>query len=170
LAAEGWVRARGIGPGHPTRDDLAGMIEAAEQRLGQEVVAHPRIERRTDAVLHRLAGRDEVPGHTGLLAPARHRGRGEPGAVVADDRAGLAASGDARRRLPREAAARDGVVDPGGQTCPGGVVYHVEDPAPAAPDDPVVDEIDRPACVRRGRPQQRCPRSRRLRTSSASSR
>ena len=46
--------------GNPGRDGRSGVIEAEEQRLVQELVAHAPVEALADAVLHRLAGRDEV--------------------------------------------------------------------------------------------------------------
>ncbi len=41
------------------------MIEVVEDRLIQKLVAHPAVECLTDAVLPRLARRDEVPGNLG---------------------------------------------------------------------------------------------------------
>jgi type III restriction enzyme len=48
------------------------MVDAEEQGLVQERVAHPDIERLADPVLHRLAWRDEMPGDTARLAPVEH--------------------------------------------------------------------------------------------------
>jgi len=42
--------------GHPVGDDAAGVVEAEEQRLVQEFVAHLRIEDLADPVLDSLTG------------------------------------------------------------------------------------------------------------------
>ena len=45
----------------PFRDDPAGMVVAFEQMLVQAFISHPADEGFSEAVLHRLAGRDVVP-------------------------------------------------------------------------------------------------------------
>lgn len=138
------------------------LVEAEEQRLVQELVAHLRIEGLADPVLHRLARCDEVPGHAHLLARGQHRVRGELGPVVTDDQAGLAAPGDQRRQFPRDAAARDRGVNHGGEAFLRDIVDHVEDPEPPPLGELVMHEVDRPARVRQGHRQQRRPCSRHL--------
>ena len=155
--AGGRMRPCRIVVGDPATDDLSGMIEAEEQRLVQELVPHLRIESLEDAVLHRLAGGDEMPTHAGLLAPGQYCVRGELGAMIADDEVGLAAPGDQRRQLPCNAAARDRGVDHGGEAFLGDVVDHVEDPEPPALGELVVDGVDRPARVRHGHCHERRP-------------
>lgn len=98
------------------------MIEAEEQRFVQKLIAHLRVERFADPVLHRFARRDEVPGDARLLAPGQHRVRGELGAVIADDQVGLSAPGDERRQFPCNAPARDRCVDDGRQAFLGDIV------------------------------------------------
>lgn len=59
------------------------MVEAEEQGFVQQLVAHPPVEAFAEAVLHRLARRDEVPFHLMILRPGEDRVGGELGAVVA---------------------------------------------------------------------------------------
>lgn len=54
----------GIGPaGH----GFAGMVDAEEQGLVQQLVAHPTVEGFAIAILHGLAGGDIVPFRLDLL-------------------------------------------------------------------------------------------------------
>ena len=94
--AERRVRARLIVFGGPTSQRLSGMAEIVEDRLIEQFVPHPAVERLTDAVLHRLARRDEMPGDALLLRPGEHRVRGEFGPVVGNNQVRLAAPGDDR--------------------------------------------------------------------------
>lgn len=103
------------------------MVEPEKQRLVQELVPHLGIEGFADAVLHRLARRDEVPGDANLFGPGQHRVRGELGAMIADDQAGAAAPRDQGRQLPRDTTPRDRGVDHGGQAFLRHVVDHVEE-------------------------------------------
>ena len=84
---------------------LAGRWQAPEQVLVQAFVAQPADQALDEAVLHRLARRDVVPGDATLLLPAEDRVRGQLGAVVADDHA---AAGRAARRSGRAHGRRDG--------------------------------------------------------------
>ena len=84
VSGRGQVAQRGVRPGliirnHPPCDGGAGVIEIIEQGLVEKFVAHPAIERLADAVLHRLAWGDEVPGFSFLLRPGQHGVRGELG-------------------------------------------------------------------------------------------
>lgn len=47
------------------------MVEAEEQALVQELIAHPAVEALDITVLHRLSGRDVVPLDAMILRPAR---------------------------------------------------------------------------------------------------
>ncbi len=87
LASKRGVRPLGIVVGDPFGDLGSHVVEAEEQRLVQELVAHSAIEAFHEGVLDRLAGRDEVPVDGVVLAPGQHRIAGELGAVVGDDRA-----------------------------------------------------------------------------------
>jgi hypothetical protein len=59
------------------------MRQAAEHRLVQQLVAQAPVEALPEAVLHRLARRDVVPGDAAFLLPAQDRHRGQLGAIVA---------------------------------------------------------------------------------------
>ena len=83
-----------------------------------------------------------------LARPGEHGVRGELGAVIGDDHAGLAAPGDKRRELARDAPARDRGVGDRRQALLGDVVEDVQDAKAPAAGELVVDEVDRPACVR----------------------
>jgi hypothetical protein len=58
------------------------MIEIVKNRLVEQFVAHAAVEGLADAVLHRLAGRDEVPVDAGGLRPGKHGVGGELRAVA----------------------------------------------------------------------------------------
>src|SRR5918994_1835556 len=85
--------------GVPGRDGLAGVVEAEEQRLVQELVSHAPVEALADAVLHRLARCDEVPSDLVLACPAEHGVGGELGAVVGDDHRRATAAGEKSGQL-----------------------------------------------------------------------
>ena len=80
-----------VGPGG---DHHAGMVQAQEQRLIEQLVAHATVEALDVAVLHRLARGDMVPLHPNLPALGEDGVRGQLGAVVADNHPRLAAFGD----------------------------------------------------------------------------
>ncbi len=63
------------------------MIEAHEQGLVEQFVAHAAVERPRIAVLHRLAGGDVMPVEPGLAALCQHRVAGQFSAIVAQDHA-----------------------------------------------------------------------------------
>jgi len=91
------------------------VIEAEKQCLVQEFVPHLRIKGFTDAVLHGLAGSDEVPGDARLFAPGQHGVRGELRAMITDDQVGLAAPGDDQAQFSGYPATRNRRVDDRGQ-------------------------------------------------------
>ena len=116
----------------PIRDLFPRMIEAEKQALVEKLVAHAGVEARAETVLHRLAGRDEMPDDSVVLRPAEYGVRGELGSIVGDDHAGLAAPLDQRRQLARHAPAGDRGVGDRRQAFPRYVVDNVEDPEPSA--------------------------------------
>ena len=75
-------------------DHDAGMIQAQEQRLVEQLVARATVEALDVAVLHRLARCDVVPLDADLSAPGEDRVRCELGAIIADDHPRLTALGD----------------------------------------------------------------------------
>src|SRR5919107_2130984 len=145
--------------GDPTREHGARMVEPKEQRLVQELIPQPALEALADPVLHRLAGRDEVPWNLVLARPGEHRVRGELGAVVGDDELGLATPGDQVRELARDPLARDRGVGDRRQALLGDIVEDVQDPEAPAAGHLVVDEVDRPASVRACGPDERRSRA-----------
>ena len=87
----------GLGPaGH----GLAGMVDAEEQCLVQEFIPHPAVEGFAVPVLHGLPGGDVVPLHLHLLCPFQDRVRGELGAIIANDHAGLSTPFDQGCEFP----------------------------------------------------------------------
>jgi hypothetical protein len=121
------VWALAVVVGDPFGELVACIVEAEEQRLVQELVAHPAVEALDEGVLDRLARRDEVPVDGVVLAPSQHGVAGELGAVVGDDRARPATSCDDRRQLPCHPSPRDGCVRDRCQTLLGDVIDDVED-------------------------------------------
>lgn len=74
------------------------MVEAEEQALVEQLVAHATVKAFAEAVLHRVARRDEVPGHPVLLRPGEHGVRGELRSMIRDDHARLASTLDQHRQ------------------------------------------------------------------------
>ena len=91
------MRSLAIVIGDPCRDFGPCLIGIEEQRIVQELVAHPAVP--NEAVLHRFARCGEVPIDAGFLAPGQHGVTGQFGAVVIDDQAGFVAQRDNRRQF-----------------------------------------------------------------------
>ena len=123
------------------------MIEAKEQALVEKLVSHAAIEALTEAVLHRLSRRDEMPDDPVVLRPGEHGVRCELGSVVRNDHAGLSAPPDQRCQFARHAPPGDRRVRDRRQAFSCHVVDNVEDPEPSAAGKLVVEEIQRPARV-----------------------
>jgi hypothetical protein len=77
------------------------MIKVEEQALVEKLVAYAAVEALTEAVLHRLSRRNEMPDDSVVLRPGQHSVRGELGSVIRDDHLGLTAPFDQRRQLAR---------------------------------------------------------------------
>src|ERR1700729_4360447 len=71
----------------------------------EKLVAHAPVETLTEAILHRLSRRNEVPDDPVVLRPGEHGVRGELGPIVRDDHAGLAAALDQNSQFARHAPA-----------------------------------------------------------------
>lgn len=174
--AERGMRALAVVVADPIRNLGAGVIEAEEQGFVEKLVPHPAVEAFTEAVLHRLARRNEVPVDLVLLRPGQHGIAGELGAVVGDDHARLAALIDQRRQFACHPPPRDRGVGDGRQTFPGHVIDDIQDPEATAAGELVVDKIQRPPGVRPSLDQYRrsgahgAAAGRRLRTLRPSSR
>lgn len=87
--AERRVRAVLIVAADPPGDHRSRMVEVVEDRLVLEFVAHAPVEGFADAVLHRLAGRNEMPGDLGDLRPGEHGVGGDLRPVIGDDQVQL---------------------------------------------------------------------------------
>lgn len=77
------------------------MTEAFEEVFVQAFIPQPAVEAFDEAVLHRLAGGDEVPGHAAFPAPSEHGVGGKLRPVIRDDHAGLASKLDELIQLAR---------------------------------------------------------------------
>lgn len=101
------------------------MVEAKEQALIEQLIAHAAVEAFAEAVLHGFAWRDEVSGDPALVRPGEHRVRGELGSMVGDDHACLAPPLDQPCQFARHARPRDRGVGNGGKAFPSDVIDHV---------------------------------------------
>lgn len=72
-------------------DAVSGMSIAGEEPLVETLVAHLSVEALHEAVLYRLARRDVVPFDTPVFLPCQDGIRGQLGAIVRHDHAGVAA-------------------------------------------------------------------------------
>lgn len=79
------MRALGVIVAHPSRDQIAGMGEIAEQCFVEKLIPHPAVEAFDKPILHRLTRRDIVPFDLVLDAPLQDRVRGQLRPVIADD-------------------------------------------------------------------------------------
>jgi hypothetical protein len=75
------------------------MVKVEEQALVEKLVAHAAVEALTEAGLHRLSRRNEMPDDRVVVRPGQHGVRGKFGAVVGDDYAGFAAALDQDSQL-----------------------------------------------------------------------
>lgn len=93
-ASEARVRSVGVVVNPPVFDQPAGLRQAGEQVLVEALIPEPTVERLNEAILHRLVRRDVVPFHLTLFLPGQDSVRGQLGAIVADDHAGMTAAAD----------------------------------------------------------------------------
>lgn len=112
---------------------LAGVGEAGEDRLVQELVPEPGIEALDEPVLIGLARRDVVPLDVAFLAPAQDRHAGQLSAVIADDRVGPCHPLEHRCiEFTPDPSAGDRRVGDQAHALPAVVIDHGEDPEPAS--------------------------------------
>ena len=110
----------------PHADGLLRMVETKTKSLVEQFVAHSTIKALDEAVLHRLARRDEMPVDFVVLAPGQHGVTGEFGSVVADDHPGLGlAPLDDSGQFTHHTTPRDGRIGNRAKTFLGDVVDHV---------------------------------------------
>ena len=91
------------------------LDERGEQRLVQEFVAQPAVERLDEGVLDGLSRRDVVPLDPGLVGPAQDGVAGELRSVVADDHPRLAACRDQPIEFGRHPQIRERCVGGSGR-------------------------------------------------------
>lgn len=105
--AERRMRALLIVRRGPSRQRRSGVIEIVEDRLVEQFVTHPAVERLADPVLHRFSRRNEMPCDPTALNPGEHSVGGKLGSMVGDDQIRFAASGDDSVELARRPSAGD---------------------------------------------------------------
>ena len=69
------MRALGVVVGHPSRYEIAGMGEIAEQCFVEKLIPHTAVEAFDKPILHRFTRRDVVPFDLVLGAPLQDRVR-----------------------------------------------------------------------------------------------
>ena len=76
---------------------------AAASRTGsvQQLIAQSAVEAFDKGILHRLTRDDVMPADPLAVSPGQDRCRGQLGAVIGDDRLGVAADRDVVVKLPR---------------------------------------------------------------------
>src|ERR1041385_190666 len=101
------MRSRFVVIAPPSLQHSARVRQRPEKRLVEQLVAKSAIEALDKAVLLRLAWCDVVPADAGRVGPAQDRVRGQFGAVVAYNGAGLSTQADHIIQLAGDTPARD---------------------------------------------------------------
>ena len=83
------------------------MIKVGKQRFVEQFVTHPPVEAFDERIFGGLARAGIVPLDAGLPAPFENRVRGQLGAIVTDNHAGLAANGNQIGEFAHDALTRD---------------------------------------------------------------
>lgn len=143
----------------PFSDGAAGMIEAEEEALVEQLVAHASVEALDISILHWPSRRDVVPFDLVIFRPGKDGIRGEFGAVVGDDHSWLAASFDEGRQFASDATTGDRGVRDRRQAFARHVIDDVEHAEPPSAGELVVDEIQRPSGIGFRFDQDRCTRA-----------
>ena len=109
------------------------MGQAEEQAFVEQFVAHFAVEGFDVAILHRLSGRNVVPGHALVLSPRKDSIRGEhsvpwPDTIIS----GLPRRSISPRQLPSHPDARDRGVRDRRQAFAGHVIDDIEHPEAGA--------------------------------------
>src|SRR5260370_6389122 len=144
------MRPRRVVVSYPSSDDLASLVEIEEQALVEKFVAHAAVEGFDVAMLHRLAGRDVVPFHLMLFAPAQDSIRGELGTVIGHDHPRLATPLDHCDELAGNPPSRDRGVRHRCQAFSRHVIDDVENTETPSAGELFVVEVERPAHLWRG--------------------
>ena len=88
----------------------AGIVEAVENLLVQQIVAQAAIEWLDEGILLGLPRIELMPVHVVVVAPFQDRPAGELCPVITDNACELAKDPDQRLQCPRNLCARDGCV------------------------------------------------------------
>ena len=97
----------------PCRHQIAGMAQAVEQVLVQQLVPHPAVEALHKTILHWLAGCDVVPLDPSVLLPLQDRVARQFRPVVRDHHAGVASHLGDPVQLAGDPGPRQRCVDDG---------------------------------------------------------
>ena len=95
------MRPLGLVVEAPAFEDGTGLRQRAEQGLVQQLIAQSAVEAFDKGILHRLTRDDVMPADPLAVSPGQDRCRGQLGAVIGDDRLGVAADRDVVVKLPR---------------------------------------------------------------------
>ena len=87
----------------PAPEDRSGMGQTIKHFFVEALVAKLAIEALDEAVLHRFAGGDIVPGNTALILPFQDRSTGQFAAIVTDNGLWLAIEPDQSIQLAGDA-------------------------------------------------------------------
>src|SRR5215471_21176103 len=101
------MRASRVVVATPVFDDPARLLQASEQVLVQALIAKTPDKAFCKPILHGLARRDVVPLDPAFRLPLQDRVRGQLRAVVADDKARIAAEPDEFVQFTGDTDARD---------------------------------------------------------------
>jgi len=147
LPTEPRMRSGFVVVGAPSTEQRVDLGKCGEQRLIQEFVAQPAVERLDEGVLDRFSRRDVVSPDPGLVGPAQDRVAGELGAVGADDHPRLAARRDQPIELGRHPQTRERGVGDQGVVLAGAIVDDRQDAEAAPVGELIRDEVEAPPLV-----------------------
>jgi hypothetical protein len=108
------------------------MIKVGKQRFVEQFVTHPPVEAFDERIFAGLARAGIVPLDPGFPAPFENHVRGQLGAIVIDNHAGLAANGNQIDEFAHNPLTRDRRIGRRHQAVPRHVIDDVEHPEPAA--------------------------------------
>jgi hypothetical protein len=115
--------------------------------LVEALVAQTAIEALDEAILHRFARSDVVPLDAAILLPGEDRVRGELGAVVTDDHAGIAPLFGDPIKFAGDTKTGERGVHHQTEAFPGEVIDQREDAEAPAAHQRIRDQVERPAQI-----------------------
>ena len=147
----------------------AGIVEAVENLLVQQIVAQAAIEWLDEGILLGLPRIELMPVHVVVVAPFQDRPAGKLCPVITDNACELAKDPDQRLQCPRNLCARDGCVGHEAQVLAAAIIFHCQNVEPARCPERVGQEVRRPSFTRSQRFWHRCPRATRTFAAPSSS-